>query len=69
MTKAEQELMHECPTTAVCPRGVASCGTVTYGSGELHTRDSEKWNCTLMGGHVGPHIAHGYKMIPARVWR
>ncbi len=62
MTKAEQELMHEAPTTAVCPRCVKSCGAVT------HTQDGN-WNCTLMAGHVGPHIAHGIHNIPARVWR
>lgn len=68
MTKTEQELMHKCSTTSVCPRGAAGCGRVIYGSGELCVRDSEKWNCTLMAGHVGPHIAHGYQNIPARVW-
>lgn len=69
MTKEEQALMSEAPTTAVCPRGAANCGVATYGSGLMHVRDSEKWTCTLMRGHVGPHIAHEYANIPARVWK
>lgn len=69
MTKQEQHLMSECGTTSVCPRGVASCGTTIYGS-DAYPQDKDlKWTCTLMRGHTGPHIAHGYQNIPARVWR
>ena len=59
LTKDEQRLMAEAPTTASAPRGVAGCGR----------RGFMGYVCTLMAGHLGPHIAHGVAGIPCRCWR
>ena len=61
LTKAEQLLMADAPTTAPAPRSVAHCG-------HTYVHDSATWICTLMHGHLGPHIAHGIHAIPFRVW-
>lgn len=61
MTKAEQELMAKAPTTSVALHGVAICGRNDNSSAGGYV-------CTLMSGHIGPHIAHGVAGIPFRVW-
>lgn len=58
LTEKERRLIKTAPTVASAPHGVAGCGRKAFGM-----------VCTLMAGHTGPHIAHGFASIPCRVWQ
>lgn len=63
LTESEQDKLKDCPTTEPAPRGVASCGRHNVAE-----REHAYVICTLMAGHRGPHVAHGWNANICRVW-